>query len=92
MTAWAERSNEWRNRYGGTATRRERAARERRSLREAICDLLEDMALTGEELAAAVREEWGECTEAQLATAIRELMYDDELRFDGERYALRGER
>lgn len=69
--------------------------RERRSLREAICDLLGDASLSGEELTAAVREEWGDCGDAEVAAAIRELLHDrvigSVVTFGTSRYALRGE-
>lgn len=47
-------------------------ARERDSLAEATYDLLATP-MNRETLLAEVREEWGECTEDELATALRRL-------------------
>jgi hypothetical protein len=66
-------SIKWRIPRGYLAeNRRDDRARERNSLAEAAYDLLWTP-MEGEALLAEVREEWGECTEDELATALRRL-------------------
>lgn len=90
MTAFSDRSIAWRNRYAGVGTTDERAARERASLRDAICEVLGHAALTRDEIAAAVREDWGACSDAQVRSALTALHGAGELRIVGGRYAIDG--
>lgn len=63
-------------------------ARQRASLREAICDAIGSAALTYDEIAAAVSEDWGACDDRELDREIRELWRAGELRREGVEFVL----
>ena len=70
------------------ATPAEHTARERASLRDAICEVIGMAALTVDEIAAAVHEDWGACTASLLDSVLRELEKDGEVACADERYVV----
>lgn len=88
MTASAARSPQWRNRYAVVGTPAEHTARERASLRDAICEVIGMAALTVDQILAAVHEDWGACSTAQLDSALRELERDGDAARVGGRYVV----
>lgn len=60
---------------------------ERTGLREVIYELLGDGPSTGEQLAADIREHWGEATPQQIGRALAELRRSRAILRVGDRYA-----
>jgi len=71
----------WRKPFGQSiATDGERRAREHRSMCSAVLDIVGGSALTRDQIASALREDWGECSESDVGHALRMLMRDGDLR------------
>ena len=64
---------------------------ERHGLQGAIVDLLGSESRTRGEFAAAVREDWGDCTDAALGQALRELLRAGGIRRNAGRYSRTGD-
>lgn len=62
---------------------------ETRGLREAVYELIGDEPVSIEEIAAAVREHWGEAGAVQIGRALTSLQRDGAIRRVGGRYARR---
>jgi len=77
----------WRKPYGESlAAPEERRARELGSLCAAIIDIVGDAALTRDQIAEAIHEDWGASSEASIGHALRVMMRDGQLRRDGDCY------
>lgn len=63
-------------------------ARQRASLREAVCEVIGGAALTYDEIASAVREDWGPCSNSRLDGVLCELSRDKEIAREGDRFVL----
>lgn len=71
-----------------TIIRADIRARQRASLREAVCEVIGGAALTYGEIAAGVREDWGACSNAMLDGVLRRLWRAGEISRDGGWFVL----
>jgi hypothetical protein len=77
----------WRQPLGAIAPN---AGAERARLADALCELAGPEPQTIEELRVALVEDWGDCTAAQVAMAVRELVHAGWLRCEDGGYVARG--
>ena len=77
----------WRQPLGAIAPN---AGAERARLADALCELAGPEPQTVDELRAALVEEWGDCTAAQVGMAVRELVRAGWLRREDRGYVVRG--
>jgi len=77
----------WRKPYGDSlAAPEERRARELGSMRATIIDIVGSSALTRDQIASALHEDWGTCSDASIGHALRVMMRDGKLRRYGDCY------